>query len=111
MPHHPHDLPAHVTQVEVGDLAIDLPGLLWQQRLQLVNMPLGATAITLTARDLGNFMVHPLMAEAGATAVQVGSAAQSSGDAAVHRHQHVLVTQCKRGARTKQATCAHVLWC
>lgn len=51
---------------------MDLPGLLWQQRLQLVNMPLGSTAITLTARDLGNFMAHPIMMEAGAQAVQVG---------------------------------------
>jgi hypothetical protein len=92
MPRHPHHLPPHVTQVQVGELAIDLPGLLWQQRLQLVNMPLGSTAITLTARDLGNFMVHPLMVEAGATAVQVGGAAQSSRDAALHRHEHALVT-------------------
>jgi hypothetical protein len=50
---------------------LDLSALLWQRRVALLNTPRGYVRIVLTAQDLSNFMVHPLMSNAASKAVQV----------------------------------------
>jgi hypothetical protein len=57
--------------VDIDEVAIDYSTLLLERRVSLRNVPLGRVAITLTPRDLGNFMSHPLFVAAAASAVQV----------------------------------------
>jgi hypothetical protein len=52
-------------------MRLDLSTLLWQRRVALLNVPSGYVRIVLTAEDLSNFMVHPLMSNAASKAVQV----------------------------------------
>lgn len=55
----------------MGAAAIDYGALVSQQRIVLRNIPRGEARILFNARDFGNFLVHPLMADAAAKAVDV----------------------------------------
>ena len=58
----------------MGELQIDYNKLIWQQTVALRNVPQGTCAITLSEKDLANFVVHPIMMGAAARAVQVSGA-------------------------------------
>jgi hypothetical protein len=61
----------------MGELQIDYNKLIWQQSVALRNVPQGTCAITLTEKDLANFVVHPIMKGAAALAIEVISARAS----------------------------------
>ncbi|KAG2485194.1 hypothetical protein HYH03_016083 [Edaphochlamys debaryana] len=65
----PLELTAEQLMVDVGEMALDLNKLLWQQAVTLKNVPQGSVSFTLTSADLANFMAHPLMRQAAARAV------------------------------------------
>ena len=68
----PLELTARSLDVRVGTLHLDYLALLTQRRLALnahAPHPMGEATLTLSARDLGNFMGHPLLRTLSRTAV------------------------------------------
>lgn len=63
----------------MGAAAIDYGALVSQQRIVLRNIPRGEARILFNARDFGNFLVHPLMADAAAKAVDVSCTGSKMG--------------------------------
>lgn len=68
--HTPLKMTAEELVVDVGELAVDYGALVWQRKLSLKNQPIGTCSLVLTSTDLGNFMMHPLMAQVSNRAVQ-----------------------------------------
>lgn len=58
-------------QVSLGAAQLDVEAVLLKQRILLKSIPRGNAKIVFTARDFGNFLAHPLMRQAAATAIQV----------------------------------------
>jgi hypothetical protein len=58
-------------QVQIGAMQVDLGTLVWERRVAMQNVPLGAVQIHLSGKDMGNFVSHPLFQQAASTAVQV----------------------------------------
>lgn len=56
-----------VLQVSLGEMAVNYSALVLEQRISLRNIPSGVCSITLSADDLGNFVVHELLKEAVST--------------------------------------------
>ena len=48
-------------------MAVNYSALMLEQRISLRNIPSGICSITLSANDLGNFVVHELLKEAVST--------------------------------------------
>lgn len=47
----------------MGELLVNYSELVFKQKVQLKNIPSGTCTITLTAEDLGNFVVHEILKE------------------------------------------------
>jgi hypothetical protein len=58
----------------VGETCIDPVAILLRQNIELTNVPVGTCRVVFDRVDFGHFLVHPLMTQAGAAAVQVGPA-------------------------------------
>lgn len=61
-----------LSQASVGETSIDPLAILLRQNIELTNVPVGTCRVMFDRVDFGNFLVHPLMTAAAATAVQVG---------------------------------------
>jgi hypothetical protein len=55
----------------VGEACLDYSAMLWQQRIVLTNIPVGTARVVFSGRDFGHFLIHPLVVNAAARAVQV----------------------------------------
>lgn len=64
----PLNLTARHLEATVGEAVLDITAVLLQRRIVLTNVPVGTARVVFDAPDLGNFLVHPLMAAAAATA-------------------------------------------
>lgn len=58
-------------QVCLGRSQLDVEAIVTKQRILLKSIPRGTAKVVFTAQDFGNFLAHPLMKQAAATAVQV----------------------------------------
>ncbi|KAF5832127.1 hypothetical protein DUNSADRAFT_12138 [Dunaliella salina] len=65
--------PLHLTsqhfEMKLGEVIVNYSALVMEQRISLGNVPAGTCTITLTAQDLGNFVVHQLLKEPASKAV------------------------------------------
>jgi hypothetical protein len=61
-------------QASVGETTIDTTAIIFRQNIELTNVPVGTCRVVFDRVDFGNFLVHPLMTAAAATAVQVRAA-------------------------------------
>jgi hypothetical protein len=84
----PLELTARSLDVRVGTLHLDYLALLTQRRLALnahAPHPTGEATLTLSARDLGNFMGHPLLRTLSRTAVKGAAFDFDGGTVAISR--------------------------
>ena len=57
--------------MSLGRAQLDVEAIVTKQRILLKSVPRGMAKILFTAQDFGNFLAHPFMKQAAATAVQV----------------------------------------
>jgi hypothetical protein len=92
----------------VGEACLDYSAMLWQQRIVLTNIPVGTARVVFSGRDFGHFLVHPLVVNAAARAVQVRAQPVGLSSAAARSSQDTQQwqTMCWKNGSTLQ-TC----WC
>lgn len=57
--------------MSLGESQLDVEAIVTRQRILLKSIPRGMAKVLFTARDFGNFLAHPFMKQAAATAVKV----------------------------------------
>lgn len=95
-------LPA--SQVQIGAMQVDLGTLVWERRVAMHNVPLGAVQIHLSGKDMGNFVSHPLFQQAASTAVQVSGALHPAVTAAAGSQRRAAGGRCLLGRRSDSNT-------
>lgn len=91
--HTPLGMTAHKLEVQIGAMQVDLGTLVWERRVAMQNVPLGAVQIHLSGKDMGNFVSHPLFQQAASTAVQGHAFTWERGSVDIsHQQRHVLFT-------------------
>lgn len=84
-------------------MQVDLGTLVWEQRVAMHNVPLGAVQIHLSGKDMGNFVSHPLFQQAASTAVQVSGALHPAATAAAGSLRHGAGGCCLLGCSNRRS--------